>query len=157
MNCKYTFVLNHFCDAYLVSRFHALFSKLYKFVNPTYITVMLLAKFLFKKKKKKYKIILAKTWLTRFVEKTFGLVSVILYKGDFIMESLINCDFLDEASIFCFVTTLAWIHGRGFNGRLQSTDFTEDIVYSATTFIFFVNFSHFWYLFLICTRHKPTN
>ena len=33
------------------------------------------------------------------VEKTFGLVSVVLYKGDYIMESLINCDYLDEASI----------------------------------------------------------
>jgi hypothetical protein len=42
---------------------------------------------------------------TRFAEKTFGLVSVILYKGDFIMESLINCDFLDEARILDFITT----------------------------------------------------
>lgn len=31
-----------------------------------------------------------------FLEKTFGLVSVVLYKGDYIMESLINSDFLDE-------------------------------------------------------------
>jgi len=31
-----------------------------------------------------------------FVEKTWGTVSVVRYKGHFIMESLVNSDFIDE-------------------------------------------------------------
>merc|ERR1712059_131247 len=31
-----------------------------------------------------------------FVEKTWGQVSVVRYKGDFIMESLINSDLIDD-------------------------------------------------------------
>jgi hypothetical protein len=81
-------------------------------------------------------------WLTRFVEKTFGLVSVILYKGDFIMESLINCDFLDEARFLSFITPLPEYLAAVSMVTLQSTEFTEDIVYSTTTFIFFVHLFH---------------
>jgi len=33
------------------------------------------------------------TW---FVEKTYGTVSVVKYKGEYIMESLVNSDFVDE-------------------------------------------------------------
>ena len=31
-----------------------------------------------------------------FVEKTWGTVSVVNYKGEYIMESLVNSDFVDE-------------------------------------------------------------
>merc|ERR1711994_891709 len=33
------------------------------------------------------------TW---FLEKTYGTVSVVKYKGEYIMESLVNSDFVDE-------------------------------------------------------------
>ena len=33
------------------------------------------------------------TW---FVEKTYDTVSVVKYKGEYIMESLVNSDFVDE-------------------------------------------------------------
>ena len=31
-----------------------------------------------------------------FVEKTWGTVSVVKYNGEYIMESLVNSDFVDE-------------------------------------------------------------
>ena len=31
-----------------------------------------------------------------FLEKTWGTVSVVRYKGEYIMESLVNSDFVDE-------------------------------------------------------------
>ena len=31
-----------------------------------------------------------------FLEKTYGLVSVVKYKGKYVMESLVNSDFVDE-------------------------------------------------------------
>jgi len=34
-----------------------------------------------------------------FVEKTYGAVSVVKYKGKYIMESLVNSDFIDEVRL----------------------------------------------------------
>jgi hypothetical protein len=93
-------------------------------------------------------------WLTRFVEKTFGLVSVILYKGDFIMESLINCDFLDEARILGFIHK----HSRGLMVVFSLLILPN--IYSTTTFIFFVHFSHLSllisYMYIIHVKNELT-
>ena len=34
-----------------------------------------------------------------FLEKTYGTVSVVKYKGKYVMESLVNSDFVDEVRI----------------------------------------------------------
>merc|ERR1712055_167803 len=38
-----------------------------------------------------------------FLEKTYGTVSVVKYKGKYVMESLVNSDFVDEVKIKCNV------------------------------------------------------
>ena len=34
-----------------------------------------------------------------FLEKTYGTVSVVKYKGKYVMESLVNSDFVDEVRL----------------------------------------------------------
>ena len=34
-----------------------------------------------------------------FLEKTYGTVSVVKYKGNYVMESLVNSDFVDEVIV----------------------------------------------------------
>jgi len=38
-----------------------------------------------------------------FLEKTYGTVSVVKYKGKYVRESLVNSDFVDEVKIKCIV------------------------------------------------------